>query len=222
MKLDREIKAAKALEIKKPETKVISFPKNIKYGTANQKIQTLVMDTFSDTRNDYLLSLMEVAKYSLMILRSNTPLAEPIYEEIFKSCGHGKDAMMATEFTIAMTATGKDLLMDQAFNLSEEDLREMKIPDDVIKAISLLGKLGKQENLEYGGPEFTKILKKVKKDPLARIVKMADLIDKINLAPKIFRGIIKQDCIEASKYADQLKFLTDNLAYHGSKEKKLE
>lgn len=93
------------------------------------------------------------------------------------------------------TAYLHDVIEDTS--VTEGQLREAGIPDEVISAVTILTKQAGQDYFDY--------LKQVKQNKIARVVKIADLTHNSDLAR--LSSISQQDRIRLNKYQQALIFL---------------
>jgi guanosine-3',5'-bis(diphosphate) 3'-pyrophosphohydrolase len=88
--------------------------------------------------------------------------------------------------------------------LSAKDLREAGMPGSVVRAVRLLTHDKKTSYADY--------VVKLAKDPLAKAVKIADLMDNADLRRVTFRpGKSKKDIPRLVRYAASYKFLTGQI-----------
>ena len=118
------------------------------------------------------------------------PLA--VYE-LVKSMGYGLDYQI--------TALFHDLLEDTP--VTKDELKALKIPNTIIDNIVLLTKSSNR----LSDDELTEYYRKIKENPIARCVKIADLIDNLDLSRNIFSGIKEKDIQRSRKYLTHLNFL---------------
>ncbi|HVX83291.1 MAG TPA: GTP pyrophosphokinase [Phycisphaerae bacterium] len=88
-------------------------------------------------------------------------------------------------------------------DLAEKDLRAAGMPRQVIQAVKLLTHDEKTTYADY--------VIALKKDPLARAVKLADLMDNADLRHVTFRPAKPKDHRRTARYAASYKFLTNQL-----------
>ncbi|HEV7299298.1 MAG TPA: HD domain-containing protein [Tepidisphaeraceae bacterium] len=96
-----------------------------------------------------------------------------------------------------------------------DDLRRAGMPLAVVRAVQRL--------THDEGTAYADYIVKLKRDPLARAVKIADLMDNADLRRVTFRpGKLKQDLPRLARYAASHQFLTgriDEKAYRGIMER---
>jgi (p)ppGpp synthase/HD superfamily hydrolase len=94
-------------------------------------------------------------------------------------------------------------VMERA-GISAKRLREAGMPGGMVRAVKLLTH-GK-------GVSYADYVVKLAKDPLAKAVKIADLLDNADLRRVTFRpGKLKRDIPRLVRYAASYKFLTDQI-----------
>jgi (p)ppGpp synthase/HD superfamily hydrolase len=89
--------------------------------------------------------------------------------------------------------------------MTEKQLKAAGIPDRVVKAVRLL--------THRAGATYADYVVRLKRDALARAVKIADLMDNADLRRVTFRAAkSKKDSRRVIRYAASYKYLTDQLS----------
>lgn len=97
-----------------------------------------------------------------------------------------------------MTAVLHDVVEDTDYTLA--DLRELGLPESVLRAVSLL--THDKEEISYEG-----YVQRLKSDPVARKVKMADL--RHNMDIRRLTAIQEKDAVRFEKYRKAYAFLLE-------------
>ncbi len=103
---------------------------------------------------------------------------------------------------LRVTAILHDVL--ERGTLTEKDLRSAGIPARIVRAVRLL--------THRDGTTYADYVIRLKPDPLARAVKIADLMDNADLRRVTFRGSkSRKDSHRVIRYAASYKFLTGQM-----------
>lgn len=208
IKYINELLAVKALilpDIPKEE-RSLRFPANILYRNAMIKLTEIVNVEFQDKEDKasrpYLWHLQSVQEKTIALWRSpNTPWMKEAFNQLKADFQHGQDALMAIEYILAAVSIAHDLLEDTP--VTKDELKALKIPNIIIDNIVLLTKSSNR----LSDDELTEYYRKIKENPIARCVKIADLIDNLDLSRNIFSGIKEKDIQRSRKYLTHLNFL---------------
>jgi len=97
-----------------------------------------------------------------------------------------------------MTAVLHDVVEDTDYTLA--DLREMGLPESVLRAVSLL-------THDKDALSYDEYVRRLKPDPIARKVKMADL--KHNMDIRRLSAVTEKDAVRFEKYRKAYAFLLE-------------
>jgi (p)ppGpp synthase/HD superfamily hydrolase len=88
-------------------------------------------------------------------------------------------------------------------SLRPADLRAAGMPKAVVRAVQLLS--------HVRGVSYADYIRKLKRNRLARLVKIADLLDNADLRRVSYRPAKRKDRQRVNRYAASFKFLTDQI-----------
>lgn len=194
------------LSILKVENNDLKFPQAPKYQRAFEILQPIIMEKFeplNDKSGMPYLDHLDTVCHNVLRMFNFGKLK--FLEEDFKVYSEDKDpndAIEAYVIKITIVAWCHDLIEDTDVTL--EDLKELNIPDYLIKAISLLTK---PDDCKPGSTEEDLYYEKLKELPISRAVKIADLLHNMDLQSLMLRGIKPKDIERTKRYADRLEFL---------------
>ena len=200
--MEKSLEGRLRIPIEEPE--LVRFPLHIKYRNAMQILFELTEAAFLEITDKagrpYQWHLESVREKAVALWRSpNTPWMESTYEDLLAKTHHGKDALMCGEMQVAMVAYAHDLLENTSINT--KDLKDWGIPDLVIKDILVLTK--------KPGGDLDEYYAAVKANPVARTVKIADLLDNIDLSRNIYSSIKEGDIQRTRNYLRRLQYLIE-------------
>lgn len=189
--------------------KVIRFPVAPKLKTDYERLWNLVYEKFTDKKDkgghSYLQHLKDV-EANVISMFSVISVGYDWFDEALEAViAEGYEERVAIEilgYTLKMVSIGHDLLEDT--DVTAEDLRNMGIPERVVYNIELLTK---KEGLKYGTPEIVEYLDKIKAEPVARAVKIADLLNNLDLQRLTFVGIKPKNFHSNRLYLNALEYL---------------
>lgn len=196
------------LSILQVESKDLKFPQAPKYQRAFEVLQPIIIEKFENLSDKagmpYLEHLDTVCNNVLRMFNFGQL---KFLEEDFKIYSEDKDPSDAIEayvIKISIVAWCHDLIEDT--DVTVEDLKELNIPNYLINAIELLTK---SDNCKPNTKEEDLYFEKIKELPLARAVKIADLLHNMDLQRLMLKGIKPKDIERTKRYADRLAFLMD-------------
>lgn len=193
----------------KPDNKVVSFPIIPKLKNDFEKLERLVEQEFhmkyDKGGSPYINHLRSVVNNVIdMFSVSNVGRYRWFLDAFNDLIETGKDEVDATyilAYTIKSVAIAHDLLEDT--EITSQDLRDLGISELVISNIELLTK---PKNYARGSYEEELYYEKIKASPIARAVKIADLLNNMDLQRVIY--VLDENAIDRTvAYSSKLKFL---------------